>query len=172
MSRRFIVLAGVGLLVLLLGAAIVVPALAQDPADEPCPGPFGRFGRGFGLMGFGGHGGWGVFDTVAEALQLTPEELFGKLHGGETLADIAEGQGVALEDVQEAVRAARDVAMQEAIEQAVQDGRLTQEQADWLLKGRELGFMPGGRGFGRGMRGHFGGFMQPRVPFAAPTTSS
>ncbi len=172
MSNRFVVLAGVGLVVLLLGAVIMVPALAQEPAEEPCPGPFGRFGRGFGVMGFGTRGGWAVFDAVAEALELTPEELFGKLHGGETLADVAEDQGASLEDVHEAVRTARDAAMQEAIEQAVKDGRLTREQADWLLRGRELGFMPGPRGFGHGMKGSFGGFMRPRVPLAAPTTSS
>jgi hypothetical protein len=40
--------------------------------------------------------------------------------------------------------------MQQAIEQAVEDGRLSQEQADWLLKGLEQGLFPMGRGFGHG----------------------
>ena len=35
-------------------------------------------------------------------------------------------------------------------EQAVEDGRLSQEQADWLLKGLEQGLFPMGRGFGHG----------------------
>jgi hypothetical protein len=167
MSKRFIIVAGVGLVVLLLGMAVVVPALAEEPAEEPCPGHFGRFGWGLGLMGFGARGGWAIFDAVAEALELTPEELFGKLHGGETLADIA---GDDLDAVLEAVNSAKAAAMQEAIEQAVKDGRLTQEQADWLLKGRELGFMHGGRGFRRGTKGRLGGFIQPRGPLTVPTT--
>jgi hypothetical protein len=168
MSKRSVVLAGVGLVAILLGAALVVPALAQEPAEEPCPGHFGRFG----LMGFGARGGWVVFDAVAEALRLTPEEFFVELRTPKSLADIAEDQDVALEDVQEAVKRARAAAMQEAVEQAVKNGRLTQEQADWLLKGRELGFMPGRRGFRHGMKGRFGGFARPRVPFSAPSTSS
>jgi len=40
--------------------------------------------------------------------------------------------------------------MKDAIQQAVEDGRMTQEQADWLLEGLEKGYFPMGRGFGRG----------------------
>jgi len=172
MNKRSMILAGAGLMVILLGAATVVPAIAQEPAEEPCPGRFEGFGRGFGPLGFGRHGGWAVFDAVAEALNLTPEEFFTELRTEKSLADIADKQGVALEDVQEAARTAKSAAMQEASEQAVEDGRLTREQADWLLRGRELGLMPGARGFRRGMKGRFGGFIPPRVRFTAPTRSS
>ena len=89
MSRRFIILAGAGLVLALLGAAVVVPAIAQEPAEEPCPGHHGRFGRGFGLMGFGARGGWAVFDAVAEAVGLAPEEFFAELRTDKTLADMA-----------------------------------------------------------------------------------
>ncbi|MGD2144997.1 MAG: hypothetical protein PVF54_11010 [Anaerolineae bacterium] len=34
-------------------------------------------------------------------------------------------------------------AMRDAITQAVEDGRISQEQADWLLEGLEQGFTPG-----------------------------
>jgi hypothetical protein len=169
MNKRSIVFAGIGVVVLLLGVALVVPALADEPEEGSCPGYLGRFSRGFGIMGFGARGGWTVFDTVAETLGLTPEELFSKLHGGDTLADIA---GDDLDAVHEAVGAVRSAAVQEAIEQAVTDGRLTQEQADWLLKGQELGFMPGRRGSWGGMKGHFRGSMRPRGPLAPSTTSS
>ncbi len=50
-------------------------------------------------------------------------------------------------------------AMKAQIEQAVKDGKLTQEQADWLLQGIEKGYMPYGRG---GMMGGRGGMMGGR----------
>ncbi|MGC8827794.1 MAG: hypothetical protein ACP5TV_12420, partial [Anaerolineae bacterium] len=46
--------------------------------------------------------------------------------------------------------------MKDAINQAVKDGKITQDEADWLLQGLEKGYLPGrwGRGgFGHGMRG-------------------
>jgi hypothetical protein len=93
---------------------------------------------------------WAVFDAAAEALGLTPEGLFAELHGGKTLSEVAEERGVELETVQEAMKAARVEAMKEAIQQAVEDGRLTQERADWLLEGLEQGFLPRGGRLGRG----------------------
>jgi hypothetical protein len=103
-------------------------------------GGFGRFGDGF----------WTMYDEVAEALGLTPDELFAELHGGKSLEEIAEAQGVEMEAVRDALEAARGELMQDAIAQAVENGRMTQEQADWLLEGIEQGFLPRGRGFGGG----------------------
>ena len=167
MRKRLMILAGVALAVVLLGAAVVLPAFA----DEPTPtleAPFGCRGRGFGFWG----GSWAVFDAAAEALGLTPEQLFAELRTGKSLADIAEAHDVDLEAVQEAMNAARAEGMKKAIEQAVEDGRMSQAQADWLLKGLDLGFLPRGRGFGRGMRGHFGRFAPPSAPSTAPSSSS
>ena len=164
MSRRLMVLGGVALVIVILGVALVVPTLAQDPAPKPGVG-FGCGGRGFGLWG----GDWSLFDTTAEVLGLTPEELFGELHGGKTLADVA---GDDLEKVQEAMQAARAEGMQEAIQQAVEDGRITQERAEWMLKGQELGFMHGRRGISRGMRDDAGSFAPSRLPFSASSSSS
>ena len=87
---------------------------------------------------------WASFDTVAEALGLTPDELFTQLHAGKTLEEIAEEQGVELEDVREALNAARIEDRKEAIQQAVEDGKLSQEQADWMIEGLEKGFFPAG----------------------------
>ncbi len=177
MKKRFMILAGAALAVVLLGAAVVVPTFAQEqtpPSEAPC----GGHGGGFGLWG----GSWTMFDTAAEALGLTPEEFFAELHAGRTLADIAEEQSVEVEAVHDAINAVRVEAMREAIEQAVEDGRITQEQADWLLEGLEQGFFPMGRGssfghgmrggFGRGMKGGFGGFAPQRAPFGAPSSST
>jgi uncharacterized membrane protein len=157
-KKRVILLSSVGLILLLLAGLIgATLVFAQEPTPETQV-PFGGFGggRGHGRGGFGGgmfgaHGGqWTMFDTAAEALGLTPEELFAELHAGKSLDEVAEAQGVDMEAVQEAMNAARSEAMRQMIEQAVEDGNMTQEQADWMLEGLEKGFVPGGRGFGHG----------------------
>ncbi len=144
-KKRFLILAGVALIVLLLaglaGAAFV---FAQEPT-LPIPfgwhgGGFGWHGGGHGMGGFGGRGMggfawsgggmWTMFDTAAEALGLTPEELFADLRAGKSPAKIAEEQGVDVEALYDAMNAARGEAMQQAIE----DGRMTQEQADQMLE--------------------------------------
>jgi lambda repressor-like predicted transcriptional regulator len=108
-------------------------------------------------FGWGGRS-WTQFDAAAEALGLTPDELFAELHdAGKTLAEIAEEQGVDVEAVQDALNANRSESMKQAIQQAVEEGRLSQEQADWLLEGLEKGFHPGGRGLGFGGGHMFGG---------------
>ena len=76
---------------------------------------------------------------MAKALNLTPTQLFEALHSGKTLDEIAKTQGVDLAKVQEAANAARIQAMKDKIAQAVKDGKMTQEQADWLLQGLEKG---------------------------------
>lgn len=169
MKKRLMILASAVLAVVILGATVVVPAFAQEETPTP-EAPFGCQGRGFGLWG----GSWTMFDAAAEALGLTPEEFFAELHAGKSLAEIAEEQGVELEAVYDAMNATRIEAMREAIEQALEDGDITQEQADWLLEGLEQGFFPMGRGFGmgggsrHGMRGGFG----RSVPQRAPSTST
>jgi hypothetical protein len=120
----------VGLLVVgALTAVMAGSALAQEPTPpDPADRPFAGWDRG-GFDHFGG-GRWTMFDAVAEALGLTPEELFAELHAGKSLAEVAEAQGVEMETLQDAMQAARV----EAIQQAVEDGTLTQEQADRMLE--------------------------------------
>jgi hypothetical protein len=167
-KRLYAVLATVGALALLLaglGGVAVVSAQEGTPESEDVPRR-GIWGWGRGLFGFGRGGDWTMFDTVADELGLTPEALFSEMHDGKSLEEIAEEQGVDLDAIQEALSAARDEAMRDAIGQAVEDGKMSQEQADWLLEGLEKGYMPRGRGFGHGfrpggrgpgMRGDFGG---------------
>lgn len=139
MKKKLLIGAGVALVVLLLaglaGAAFV---FAQEPTP---PIPFGWHGGGHGMGGFGrggfgwARGGmWTMFDTAAEALGLTPEEFFAELRAGKSLAEIAESKGLDVQTVYDAMNAARGEAMQQAIEQAVEDGRLTQEQADQMIE--------------------------------------
>ena len=181
MSKKRLLLLSGGVLVALLVVGLIGVAVvsAQDPTPEPTAssarlgagptdrpeagpsgwhaGGRGRGGLGPGLLGRGmfgrdGGGQWTMFDTAAEALGLTPEELFAELHSGKSLEEIAEEQGVEMEAVQDALKAAQAEARQEAIKQAVEDGKMSQEQADWLLEGLEQGFFPGGRGLGFGGR--------------------
>ena len=173
----------VGAVALITIVALVLGGIAFAQTETPpsqteptTPKLFER-GMGFGCMG---GGSWNNFDAMAKALNMTPTQLFEGLHEGKTLADIAKEKGVDLTKVQEAANAARVTAMKDAIAQAVEDGKITQAQADWLLKGLEEGYLGKGRGSGfgfghgggRGMRGFGGGRMPFQAPQQAPDTSS
>ena len=149
-KRLYAILGAVGALVLLLGGLGVSVASAEDatPESEGAPSR-GIWDRGRDLFGFGRGDEWMMFDTAADVLGLTPEELFTELHAGKSLEEVAEGQGVEIEDLQEAFNTAQDEAAQDAIAQAVDDGEMTHDEADWRLEGLEQGYMSG-RGFGRG----------------------
>ena len=181
-TKRLVAVAGALALITIIGALVVGTALAQSDTPTPAPKtapnmPFGRHGMEWGFKG----GSWDSYDATAKALNLTPTELFEQLHSGKTLDEIAVAQGVDLAKIQEAANASRIQAMKDAIAQAVKDGKMTQDQADWLLQGLEKGYTGKGRGFGfgpmerggrGGMRGHgmWGPSQTPATP--APGTSS
>jgi hypothetical protein len=160
----FIPLFLLALLVGALGFGIVGQAQAARAA-APLSGfvghPGGWFGRG--LCGQAG------LEAAAKALNMTPEELSTQLWGGRTLAELADKAGVDLQKVRDAVNQACVQALRDAIEQAVRDGRLTREQADWLLQGLDRGYWgPGAgwwgfRGFW-GFRGRGGWWWAPKGP--------
>ena len=152
--------------VVALGA--IAPAFAQV-ATTSAPSARLAHGGGFG-RGLCGEAG---LEAAAEALGMTADELSTQLWGGKTLADLADEAGVELQAVRDAVTAACEQSIRDAIEQAVTDGQLTREHADWLLEGLDNGYWGGGRGFGfgghgfgpGGLRGggfHGGGFHDPR----------
>ena len=180
MSRKF----KIGMVGLLVLAALTVLAsgtvLAQEETpDESTPKALGQHGRGRDF-GRGIKGGEVALEAAAEALGMTADELTTQLQGGKTLADLAEQAGVDLQDVQDALKAAQEAAHRDAIEQAVEDGNLTREHADWLLEGLDNGYIGGrdlggfggrgGRGglSGRGGDSGFGGFQRPA--FSPPDT--
>ena len=118
----------------LVGLAVVAFAavsFAQEPPGEP---PFGPWD---GLRDR-------MHTAMAEAVGMTVEEFDAAIAEGQTLWQIAQAQGVDLADVQASMEAARE----RAIDQAVADGRLTQEQADWMRS------RPGGAGRGPGGMRH------------------
>jgi hypothetical protein len=161
----------VGIVALLVVGALSVAmtgtALAQE--ETPTPAPF--TGHGF-ARGLGGQVG---LEAAAEALGMTADELSTQLWGGKTLADLAEAAGVDLQDVRDAVNAALEAAQRDAIEQAVEDGTITREYADWLLQGLDNGYL-GGHGFGHfggrgGSRGSFGFGMPGMFRDSTPSSS-
>ncbi len=66
------------------------------------------------------------FDAAAKALNMTSEQLKSALHSGKSIADIAKEKNVDLQTVKTAVISAEKA----AIDQAVKNGKLTQQQAD------------------------------------------
>jgi hypothetical protein len=165
---KFFKIGVVGLLALAaLGFALSGSAFAQDGTDETPtpPASNGWYGKGFGRLFPGGQVG---LEAAAEALNMSVEDLQNQLWAGETLASLAEKAGVDLADLRAAVEEAQMEAVRQRIQQAVDNGNLEQDHADWLLEGLDKGYLGGpgfGRGFGRGfgmgfgMRGGFrGGF--------------
>lgn len=69
--------------------------------------------------------------AVAEQTGLSREEVLAELRDGKTLAQIGQEHGVDRDRLAEAL--VQDA--QESLDQAVQDGKLTQERADRILEG-------------------------------------
>ncbi|HET7089895.1 MAG TPA: hypothetical protein VFL17_14760 [Anaerolineae bacterium] len=136
----------VAAMVIALGA--IWPASAQTAM---LAAPAARLAHGGGFSrGMCGEAG---LEAAAEALGMTTDELSTQLWGGKTLADLADEAGVELQAVRDAVEAACEQAIRDAIEQAVTDGQLTREHADWLLEGLDNGYWGSGSGFGFGGHG-------------------
>ena len=104
-----------------------------------------------------------ALEAVTKLLGMTPDQIYAERSAGKTLADIAEDQGVSEQQMIDAIVAAQ----KEAIDQAVKDGRMTQDQADWMMARAEAmapfmlsnpsgprgGHGHGGRGGGHGWHG-------------------
>jgi polyhydroxyalkanoate synthesis regulator phasin len=100
-------------------------SITQEQADEVAT-TLSESGLGRGHHGPDRLG----LETAAEALGMTEDELRTALEpDGTSLADVAEGEGVEVGTLVDALVEAQ----QERIAQAVEDGRLTQEQADERL---------------------------------------
>lgn len=95
-------------------------------AGEQCGRPQGSQGHGRPQQG-GDH--TALLDLVAQTLTMSTEELRTALQGGATVADLAAEKGVALDTLVNVIVAERKV----QLDQAVAEGRMTQEQADTIL---------------------------------------
>ena len=135
-------------------------------ANDDSPGrPFSnRSGDPGGERGFGGRGlDSGALEAIADVLDMSTDDLSAALEDGQPLAELAEEAGVDMQEIFDAMSALREEAMRERIAQAVEDGTMTQEQADWMLEGLDKGFF-----FNRGGIGRGGGKFQKPEGFAAP----
>lgn len=170
MKKTLILVAVVGIAVAALAFGAAGNAYAQDDTPEFPFGGRGGFGRhggrggfGVGMMGWDGDGEAGpmhdaMSSAIADALGMTVDDLLAAHAEGKTAWDLAEEQGLTAEEFSTLMLDARNA----ALAQAVADGTITQEQADWMQNRwnemNENGFGPGsgfcdGSGFRGGMRG-------------------
>ncbi|MCJ7702480.1 MAG: hypothetical protein MUO62_12935 [Anaerolineales bacterium] len=115
-------------------------------------------------------------EILVKALGITSEELTAARDEGLHIADILEDLGIDQADFEANMQAA----WEEAVVLAVDEGVLTQEQADLILEAGMMGPRPlggpgghGGRGGrGCGMEGPFSGGLFPGRDFRAPLDDS
>jgi|GEM_PF-1126346 len=91
------------------------------------PGGLPRGGRpGFAT----GHAAGSLFGIAAEKLDMTVQELLAELQDGKSMADVASEKGVNQDDI----AAAYLEQLEESLNQAVDNGRITKEQATSMLE--------------------------------------
>jgi hypothetical protein len=148
MKRTLLVVGIVSIAVLVFGAAGFAYAQSQTPETFFGHGPgmmgnyedfdhstmMGGYGHGIGHGMMGGNGEYGpmhesMITALAEALDLSPEELEDRHDAGETLWEIAEAEGLNAEELQELMTTTHD----SALEDAVANGLMTEEQAEWMV---------------------------------------
>ena len=136
MKKKVLLTVGLSLLLVLVVAGAAFAQGTNPPAKPKGALP----NKAAELRGALRFGDWKIYDAVAEALKLSPRQLFELLHGGMTLKQVVEAQGVDMQVVQDAVKAARETQARVAIQKALDDGKITKERADWMLKGLENGW--------------------------------
>ena len=113
-----------------LDDAVAAGEITQDQADrmQDRLDKTGRFG-GMGRMGRGLGGESLLLTVAAEKLGMTEAELMTELHGGNTIAGLAEEKGVDTQVITDAYLAQ----WKEKLDAQVADGTLTREEADAKL---------------------------------------
>ena len=194
--KKVLIIAVTIVAVIALGNVLL--ASAQDgtqpnPPNPTCPAsgytcPFSGTLPSDGMMGQGGmmHGGTytstmpmhnymmgqngmheQVWTAVAEKLGLTYAELNTALQNGQTIVQLAEAKGVSLDALRDAALAAMRTSFADLVEQ----GLMTQDQADWMLEHMDEMSMFNfnqstgpGMMHGRGSGGMMHGWQQPAGP--------
>jgi hypothetical protein len=157
----------IGALVIALLAVGIYGTTTVLADDSNPPLPFGERGPG----GPGGPRGGRALDgaaleAIASLLDMSTDDLSTALKDGKTLQELADEAGVDMQEIRDALSVVRADNMRERIAQALEDGAITQENADWLLEGLEKGFL---NGPGFGFRPGFGGHFEKGAPPVAPT---
>jgi len=142
------------LVIALLAVGIYGATTVYADDSNPPQHPFGGRGPGGPGSSRGDRGLDGAaLEAVADVLDMSTEELSAALEDGQTLQELAETTDVDMQEIFNAMSAVREETMRERIAQAVEDGSISQEKADWLLEGLDNGFLDGP---GFGFSGHFG----------------
>ncbi len=160
---------------------LAIAALGAGFVFAQTPTPPAPWGNGYGMMGSnGGYGMMGqfgqngddyawmnnmhewmtttggmhtiVWNGLAEALDLSPDELNAELTSGKTLTQIAEARDVS----QEQLAAVLETSVKAGLDKAVVDGVLTRDQADQMLN-----YMGGNYGWMISHMGNFNGSFGP-----------
>lgn len=104
-------------------------------------------------------------EGLAEILGLTQEELRDLIHQGKTMEELAEDAGVDLEVYREEMRQTRQFDLESRIKEALANGEITSDHAEWLLEGLARGFLEGPViGFGERGSGNRPGMNGARMP--------
>ena len=155
MNKSVILLVIVAVVTLALGTASV--AYAQSPTQAPGTGTGWMGGRGSqsGLGGANTLTGEGILHdymvaAYADLLNISAADLEVRLDSGETMAQIALSEGLTIDQFRTMMVEART----QAIDQALNDGVLTQDQADWMSQ-RGAGRMANGGGMRGGGQGQY-----------------
>jgi hypothetical protein len=135
--ERFWKVLSLSLIVGIIAVVAVGMVFAQDDTPEPPSAGEGRgswhWGQGHGHgKGFPGRDREEVKARLADALGMTVEEFEASIESGETLESLAEANGVSLEELRQVM----DDLFDEGLAEAVEEGRLTQEQANQILEDR------------------------------------
>lgn len=143
-----VLLALVGFLGIALVFGIVTVVQAQDNAPENTPDPQPWLGQRGGRMGGRMmNSGTGIMQeymesALANGLGISVAELEERHTKGETFWEISQEKGFTQEEAAQLMLDARSA----ALNQMVEEGVITQEQADWMKQ--RSGGMMGGRGAG------------------------
>lgn len=170
-NRMSILIAGLLVALLVVGVVGATGVFAQTSTSTDLHGRGPGSGRGLGQV---------ELEAAAKVLNMTADELSTALQSGKTLEQIASDAGVDFTKVQDAIQAAHATELRDRIQQAVTDGSITQENADWLLEGLDKGFigvpgafgLGGPHGGGHGIDGPLGPGDQQSTPQAQPTQSN
>jgi hypothetical protein len=164
MKKILLVVGLLTIAVLTLGVAGFAYAQNQTPPAPEYPfgsgmmGSYNGYGRGMmggrggGMMGWNGEYG-PMHDTMvaalADKLGTSVGEIENRLDSGENMWQIAESAGLSAEEIQALMLSAHDL----ALEEAVANGLLSEEQSEWMDEHMEQ-MWNGESGFG----GHCGGW--------------
>ena len=164
MKKLTVTIMVVAVVVLALGAAGIAYAQSSSQGTGTGSGSGWMGGRGSrgGMSAGNTNAGDGILHdymiaAYAEELNIPVADLEARVDQGETMSQIALSTGLTIDQFRTLMVEART----QAINQAVADSTLTQEQADWMSQ-RGAGQM----GNGRGVRGAGQGqFANPDCPY-------